>query len=67
MVSLALGALLVMPKVTTAQGLGVALWADAANSSQSVSFEEKQLQLTTGALGLRVGSEFGLELEFGFL
>ena len=57
LVSLALGALLVMPKVATAQGLGVALWADAANSSQGVSFEEKQLQLTTGALGLRVASE----------
>lgn len=57
LVSLALGALLVMPKVAAAQGLGVALWADAANSSQSVSFEEKQLQLTTGALGLRVASE----------
>lgn len=57
LVSLALGALLVMPKVATAHGLGVALWADAANSSQSVSFEEKQLQLTTGALGLRVASE----------
>lgn len=52
-----MGTLLALPKVATAQGLGVALWADAANSSQSVSFEEKQLQLTTGALGLRVASD----------
>lgn len=56
-VSLALSIALALPRVATAQGLGVELWADAANSVQSVSFEEKKLQLTTGALGLRVGSD----------
>lgn len=53
----ALGVLLVLPSVASAQGLGIALWADAANSSQSVRVEEKQLQLTTGALGLRATHE----------
>lgn len=56
-VSLTLSMVLALPRVATAQGLDVALWADAANSVHSVSFEEKKLQLTTGALGLRVSSE----------
>lgn len=59
-IGLGLGILLVLSKAATAQGLGVALWADAADSSHSVSFEGKQLQLTTGALGFRVASEVPL-------
>lgn len=56
-IGLVLGMLLALPKVATAQGVDVELWADAASSVQSVSFEEKELQLTTGALGLRVASK----------
>ena len=62
-IGLALGILLVLSKAATAQGLGVTLWADAADSSRSVSFEGKQLQLTTGALGFRVVRVFLLICE----
>ena len=56
-ISLALSMVIALPRVAIAQGIGVELWADAANSVQGVSFEEKQLQLTTGALGVRLTSK----------
>lgn len=40
-----------------AGGVGLALWADAAGSTRSVRFEDKQLQLTTAALGARVSTK----------
>jgi len=40
-----------------AGGVGLALWADAADSTRSVRFEDKQLQLTTAALGARVSTK----------
>ena len=40
-----------------ADGISVSVWADTADSVHSVSFEGKQLKLTTGALGLRVSHQ----------